>query len=561
MSMGGAKAGDAADGAASRRWLMREARALRGRAVLPVALGTALTLCAIAQAYLIASLLAALLGLGPSGWGELALAGALALLMAGLGAAQETAQVAAGEAARLRVRGAAFDRLLAADALPAGEKAALLVDRVEALDGFFARWLPAVALAVISPAIVLVAALLADWVTALVLLVAGLLVPVGMALTGIGAAAESRRQLDALGRLSGRFVDRLRGLKTLVLFNRQEDEAQALGAAAEEFRARTMRVLRVAFLSSASLEFLAAGTLAYLAWRHGAHLGAAHPNPTLAIFCILLVPAFFAPLRGFSQSYHEAMSARGAAAALVPILAREPEQGLALDEVPPRIAVALTDIRLTYDVSRGEALSGLTFAAAPGETVLLVGASGAGKSSVLRLLMGFARPDSGRIAINGQDVMLLAPGELRRLSCYVGQRAHLFAGTIAENIALGREGATPAQIRRAAEQARVAGFADALPLGLETRVGEGGHGLSGGQAQRVALARAFLRDAPLLLLDEPTAHLDPGTEAEVTAAIARLCAGRTAIIATHSRALRGLPGRVVEVSAGRAMAASRAAGE
>lgn len=554
-------AGEAKEGKAARRWLMREARALRGRALLPIALGAAITVCAIAQAFLIARLIAALLGLAGAGWGELALAGVLALLMAGLGAAQEQAQVAAGEAARRKFREAAFARLLAADATPVGEKATILVDRIEALDGFFARWIPAVTLAVLSPLLVILAALMADWVSALVLLVMGLLVPVAMALTGIGAALESRRQLDALGRLSGRFVDRLRGLKTLVLFNRQEEEARSLGAAAEEFRARTMRVLRVAFLSTAALEFLAAGTLAYLAWRHGAHLGASHPNPALAIFCILLVPAFFAPLRTFSQSYHEAMSARGAAAALLPLLegAGREATGLRLEEVPPRVAVALTDVRLTYDPSRGEALSGLTFAAAPGETVLLVGASGAGKSSVLKLLMGFARPDSGRVAINGRDATLLAPAELRRLSSYVGQRSHLFAGTIAENIALGREGATRAQIRRAAEQARVAAFADALPLGLDTVVGEGGHGLSGGQAQRVALARAFLRDAPLVLLDEPTAHLDPGTEAEVMEAIARLCAGRTAIVATHSRALRGLPGRVVEVSGGRALPAAAAA--
>jgi ATP-binding cassette subfamily C protein CydD len=554
------------EGRAARRWLLAEARALRGRALQPILLGAAITCAAIAQAFLVARLIATLLGFEGhgsigGGWGDLALAAVLALLMAGLGAAQEQAQVAAGEAARAKFREAAFARLLAADAVPVGEKASLLVDRIEALDGFFARWIPAVALALISPALVILAALAADWVSALVLLVMGLLVPVAMALTGIGAALESRRQLDALGRLSGRFVDRLRGLKTLVLFNRQEDEARALGAAAEEFRARTMRVLRVAFLSTASLEFLAAGTLAYLAWRHGAHLGAGHPDPALAIFCILLVPVFFAPLRTFSQSYHEAMSARGAAAALIPVLRREAAGGLRLEAVPPRVAVALSEVRLTYDASRGEALRGLTFAAAPGETVLLVGQSGAGKSSALKLLMGFARPDSGRVAINGQDATALAPAELRRLSSYVGQRAHLFAGSIAENIALAREGATPEQVRRAAEQARVTAFSDALPRGLDTQVGEGGHGLSGGQAQRVALARAFLRDAPLVLLDEPTAHLDPGTEAEVLEAIARLCTGRTAIIATHSRALRGLPGgRVIEIAGGRAVAA-RAAGD
>jgi ATP-binding cassette subfamily C protein CydD len=383
----------------------------------------------------------------------------------------------------------------------------------------------------------------------------GLLVPVGMAVTGIGAARESRRQLDVLGRLSGRFVDRLRGLATLVQFNRAEAEAQHLGEVAEEFRARTMRVLRVAFLSTTLLELLAAGTIAYLAWRHGAHLGANHPDPAKALFCILLVPAFFQPLRSFSQAYHEAMAARGAAAELAPLLAAPAPAGLRLEEVPRRVALVFTEVSLAYPGAAQPSLDRLTFALGPGETLLLVGPSGAGKSSVLKLLMGFARPSGGRIAINGQDATLLAPHELRRLTAYVGQRAHLFAGSIRENILLARPEANEGELLRAAEAARVTAFARRLPDGLDTRVGEGGFGLSGGQAQRVALARAFLRDAPLLLLDEPTTALDPGTEAEVMESIARLCAGRTAIIATHAPQLRGLSARVLVLGEGR-MAAS-----
>jgi ATP-binding cassette subfamily C protein CydD len=191
---------------------------------------------------------------------------------------------------------------------------------------------------------------------------------------------------------------------------------------------------------------------------------------------------------------------------------------------------------------------------------VLTGASGAGKSSVLRLLMGFRKPDAGRIALNGQDATLLAPAELRRLSSYVGQRAHLFRGTLRENIRLARPGATDAEVEVAAEAAQVMAFARGLSQGLDTLVGEGGFGLSGGQAQRVAVARAFLRDAPLVLLDEPTAHLDPGTEADVLESLRRLCAGRTAIVATHSRAAQRILGRVLEIEAGRA-AGARMAGE
>jgi ATP-binding cassette subfamily C protein CydD len=406
-------------------------------------------------------------------------------------------------------------------------------------------------LAVLAPALIIFAAALADWVTALVLLVMGLMVPVAMALTGIGAARESRRQMDVLGRLSGRFVDRLRGLSTLVQFNQAEAEARHLGQVAEEFRHRTLRVLRVAFLSTTALELLAAGTIAYLAWRHGAHLGLNHPDPVAALFCILLVPAFFQPLRTFSQAYHEAMSARGAAADLAPLLAAPAAQGLLLENIPPRVTVAFTEVSLHYPGGPRPALDRVTFAVTPGETLLLVGPSGSGKSSVLKLLMGFTRPTAGRIALNGQDATRLKPAELRRLSAYVGQRAHLFRGTLRENIAMARPEATEAEILRAAEAARVMAFARQLPQGLETEVGEGGYGLSGGQAQRIALARAFLRDAPLVLLDEPTTALDPGTEAEVMEAIARLCAGRTAIIATHSTQLRGLSARVLELGAGR----------
>ncbi len=539
-----------------RALLKAETRRLGARARLPILLGLGVAACVIAQAWLFARLVATLLGHDAGGWWDLAGAAALMVLAALLTAGQEITQAAAGRAARADLRARAFERLLAlgpADQRAAGEKATLVVERVEALDGYFAKWLPAAMLALLVPALILLAVAVIDWVSASVLLVMGLLVPVGMALAGLGAAAASKKQFESLARLSGRFTDRVRGIPTLVLFNRQDDEARALSVQAEELRTRTMKVLRIAFLSTGILEFLAAATLAYLAWRHGAHLGTAHPNMVAALWVIMLVPAFFQPLRNFSGAYHEAQSARGAAAELAPLLDAPEEVGLRLEEVPPRVTVTLADVRLTYAPDRPPALDGLSFSLAAGETLLLAGASGSGKSSVLALLLGFRRADAGRVAINGQDVALLRPAELRRLSAYVGQRAHVFAGSIADNIALARADASPAQIQAAAEAAQVMEFAAGLPDGLHTVVGDGGFGLSGGQAQRVALARAFLRDAPLVILDEPTASLDPGTEELVLDAIRRLCVGRTAIIATHSAAaLRGLPGRTLTLEAGRA---------
>ena len=547
------------DGAAG-ALLGRETRALRRQVLLPILLGLGALLAAIAGAWLVARLLAALLGHPGAGWPELAAAAAFALLGAALALTQERAQLAAGEAARARLRDAAFARLLEtgpADQSGVGDRASLVVDRVEALDGYFARWIPAAALAMAGPLLVFAAVTWADPRGGWILGTAGLLYPVAMALTGIGAAQASRRQFEALGRLSGRFLDRMRGLPTLVLFNRQEAEAAALGETAADLRHHTMKVLRVAFLSGTALELLSAAVLACLAWRHRALLGGG-ADPTAALFSLLLVPAFFAPLRGFAAAYQDRLSAAGAAAALAPLLAEGPAPGLLLEAMPPRVVVTFSDVRLAYDPARPPALDGLSFRASAGETLVLAGPSGAGKSSVLRVLMGFARPEAGRVSINGQDAMALRPAELRRLSAYVGQRPHLFRATLRENIRFARPEATPEQVEAAARAAHVLDFAEGLPQGLDTLVGEGGWGLSGGQAQRVALARAFLRDAPLVLLDEPTAHLDPGTEAQVIESLQRLCIGRTAIIASHSGA-RARLGRVLEIEAGRAAGAPRVA--
>lgn len=553
-----------AEAEAARSLLAATARDGRARLSRPILFGLASTACGIAQAWLIARILAALLGYGGAGWSELAAAAALALLQTGFGVAQEHAQAAAGAAARAGLRRRAFARLLElgpADERPAGERAALVVDRIEALDGYFARWLPAAILAALAPLAIACAVATEDPLSGVILFAAGLLVPVGMALTGIGAALASRRQFDALQALSGRFLDRMRGLPQIVLFRRQEAEAAALGEAAQDLRRRTMRVLRVAFLSGLSLEVIAAAVLGCLAWRHGNLLIGGHPDPTAALFCLLMVPGFFAPLRAFSAAYHERMAAQGAAAALAPLLAAQPEEpGLVLAEIPPSVVLTFEQVGLTYDPARGPALTDLSFRVLPNEALVLAGPSGSGKSSVLRLLMGFRRPDTGRIALNGRDATALRPAELRRLSAYVGQRAHLFRDTIRGNIALARPEATEAEVEAAARAARITDFTDTLPRGLDTPVGEGGFGLSGGQAQRVAIARAFLRDAPLILLDEPTAHLDPGTEAEVLESLRRLCAGRTAIIATHSPALRARFSRVLELEGGRALL-PRMAGE
>ena len=216
------------------------------------------------------------------------------------------------------------------------------------------------------------------------------------------------------------------------------------------------------------------------------------------------------------------------------------------------MTVAFEDVGFTWDPARGPALSGLSFRVSAGETLILAGPSGAGKSTVIEILLGFVRPDTGRVTFNGADLATLVPQALSKLTAWIGQRPVLFAGSIRDNIRFARPEASDDEVAEAARFARVDSFAAALPLGLDTVVGEGGYGLSGGQVQRVAIARAFLKNAPLLLLDEPTAHLDPVTEAEVLDSLRRLTVGRTVILASHSAAAHAFGGRRLDLRGGAA---------
>ncbi|MCL2427646.1 MAG: thiol reductant ABC exporter subunit CydD [Alphaproteobacteria bacterium] len=551
---------------ASRAWLREQSR-LGQRAARPVVvIGLIGTTLAIGQAWCAAGALEA----GLAGRIEAGLFvgfAVLALARAGLSLLSDRFAFAAGAAARRRLRSEALTRVLQAGpsglrGLHSGELTATVVDRVEALDGLFARWLPAAALAVAAPALVAAAVLWADRWAGFVLIGCGLIVPLGMALAGLGAAAASRRQFLALARLQARFVDRVRGLSTLVLHGRTQDEAQALAAAANELRRRTMRVLRIAFLSSVTLDLAAAAALVAIALRYGALLRAGLlTHPVLAIFVLILVPEFFAPLRGFSAAYQDRLHAAGAAEALVALPpSPDPKPALPVRTVAAQgVAVAFDNVRLTWDPTRGPALDGLSLRVPAGETLVLAGPSGAGKSSVIEILLGFARPDSGRVTLNGANIADLVPEALARMTAWIGQRPVLFAGTLRENIRFARPEATDAEVEEAARAARVDHFAADLPNGLETPIGEDGYGLSGGQAQRIAIARAFLKNAPLLLLDEPTAHLDPGTEAEVLESLRRLAIGRTVILASHSAAAHAFGGRRLDLVAGRLAPARGAA--
>lgn len=554
--------------AAPRAWLRSEQR-VGGRAARPVALlGLLGTAMAVGQARCAALVLAgALSGRGAVNLALLCGFAVLALLRAALSVAANRLAFNAGASARRRLRTDALTRLLHAG--PAqlrlqhtGELTATVVDRVEAVDGLYSRWVPASMMAVAGPLVVVLAALFADPIAALVLALCGLLVPLAMAAAGIGAAAASRNQFLALARLQARFLDRVRGIATIVLYGQAEREALSLAAAADELRRRTMRVLRVAFLSSAALDLAAALAFVLLALRYGVDLVATHvTQPGIALFVLLLVPEFFAPLRAFAAAYQDRLHATGAAEALLDLPpAPEPQPQREIRTVAARgVAVAFEDVHLTWDPARGPALKGLSFRVPAGETLVLVGPSGAGKSTVIEILLGFVRPNQGRVTINGADIADLVPQALARLTAWIGQRPVLFSATIRDNIHFARPEATSDEVEEAARNASVDEFTAGLPDGLDTKVGEGGYGLSGGQAQRVAIARAFLKNAPLLLLDEPTAHLDPATEAEVLDSLRRLALGRTVILASHSAAAHGFAGRRVDIRDGRVVLARGAA--
>ena len=557
--------------AAARSWLRREQRA-GNRAARPVLILHLIgSVLAIAQAFAAASVLAAAFAASSVPAYGLAVFGILAVARAILSYLTEQAAFAAGAAARRRLRSDALSRLLHAgpDLLRSrhsGDLATIVVDRIEALDGLFSRYVPAAAFAVVGPVVVLVAVSYADWWAALLLLGCGLLVPAGMAIAGIGAAAASRNQFLALARLQARFLDRVRGIATIVLYGRATDEARALARAAQELRVRTMRVLRVAFLSSVVLDLSAALAMVVLAIHYFSQLRVAAESafatelwPALAV--LLLTPEFFAPLRTFSAAYQDKLHATGAAESLadLPPLP-DPVPAAEIRTVNARgVTVAFEAVTLTWDAARGPALDTLSFRVAAGETLVLAGPSGSGKSSVIEMLLGFIRPDSGRVTINGADITDLVPQALSRLTAWIGQRPVLFAASIRDNILFARPEATQEEVADAARAARLDQFIGGLPQGLDTLIGEGGYGLSGGQAQRVAIARAYLKNAPLLLLDEPTAHLDPTTEKEVLDSLRRLAVGRTVILASHSSAAHGFGGRRLDLRDGKAVSVRDAA--
>ncbi|MDZ5448544.1 thiol reductant ABC exporter subunit CydD [Labrys sp. ZIDIC5] len=526
-------------------------RGLAIAAILPLISGGLL----IAQAYLLASVLhrAVVAGEDIAALGSAIFSiAALIALRLGLAALGEQAGIVAAERIKFDLRSRLAAKLSAGSlewsaSRSSGALSAAVVDQVEALDGFFARFLPASIQAAVLPLAFAAAVMPFDWVVGLLFLLTAPLIPLFMALVGWGAEAATKAQANALTRLSGHFADRLRGMTTLKLFGRAEFETRDVERASEDLRRRTLRVLRIAFLSSAVLEFFAAlgvaGVALYVGLTYLGFVDLRGSSLTLqaGLFCLLMAPEVYQPLRQLASHYHDRASAKAAIAEIEMRFAGLPEAGAAAEQTAhlPSLSggLPLRVEHLTIRVPDSDRvlLDDVSLEIGAGRHLALFGESGIGKSSLLETLARL-RPGEG-IRIAGFDLAEIDEASLRAGVAFISQRSRLFHGSIADNIRLGKPAASAAEIARAAAQACVLDFASKLPEGLDTPIGEGGVGLSGGEGHRVALARLFLRDPGLILLDEPTAHLDTATQARVLDALLDFAEGRTMIVATHSPAV------------------------
>ena len=510
---------------------------------LAVAIGLMSGLLLVVQAWLLAGVIdavvfdaAVLAQVMPGLWGLLALFAVRAVLTW----ASEQAAFHAAVRVKLQLREMLYRHVQKlGPAWLSGERSGDLVntlsDGVEALEAYYAQYLPAVSLMALVPLAILVFVFPRDWIAGLVMVFTAPLIPVFMILIGKGAEQRNQRQWRQLALMSAHFLDVIQGLTTLRLFNASRREAQVIARISDQYRQGTMSVLRIAFLSSFVLEFFSTVSIAIVAVLVGFRLYWGDMAFADGLFVLLLAPEFYLPLRNMGTRYHARMEAIGAAERMVDILNTPVTESAGRSAEAPDLGqtgLRFEAVAFRYPDGR-QALQDLHLTIDPGETLALVGPSGAGKTTLINLLMGFLQPQDGRILAGGTPLQTIDIAVWRRQLAWLPQRPQLFPGSVSDNIRLGRPEADGQAVRRAAALAQADDFIEALPQGWDTPVGEGGHGLSGGQVQRIALARAFLRDAPLVLLDEPTANLDVDSEARVQAALRTLAAGRTLVVIAH----------------------------
>ncbi|CAG9297385.1 thiol reductant ABC exporter subunit CydD [Celerinatantimonas diazotrophica] len=417
-----------------------------------------------------------------------------------------------------------------------GARATELVDGVEALEKYFSLYLPQRQLAIIIPVAILVFVFPFDWISGLILAITAPLLPVFMILIGSQTEKLNQKQWRSLTRMGAHFFDMIEGLTTLKLFHAAQREARFIGQIAEDYRLQTMKVLRVAFLSSMVLEFFAAISIAMVAVYVGFRLMGTDIHYLNGIFVLLLAPEFYLPLRSMGTQFHARMDALGAVEPIIELLntpipaEHHGNIELCLNQAPD---ITLSNLVFAYP-KRDPVIRDVSLKLPAGSRTAIIGASGAGKSTLGQLLLGFLSPIQGDIIINTTPLTQISPNSWYQHVAWLPQNPTLFYGTIEENIALSRRQHGHEQaLQQALRDAHALDFIEQLPHGVQTVLGEHGQGLSGGEIQRIALARAFYKNAPVVLLDEPSASLDPQSERLITDAIARLAVGRTLLTIAH----------------------------
>jgi thiol reductant ABC exporter CydD subunit len=547
--------------------LVRRARPVRVLLGVDAGLGLATAVLVLVQATLFARIVArafygASLGALVT---DLAL---LALVFAARGLSAWTFEVAGAHAAadvlselrlelaarRLRAQPAALD------GVEAGEIAAAGVHGVDGLEAYFGRYLPQVVLSCVVPLAVLGWVATVDLTSGLVMLLTLPLVPVFMWLIGRYTEERTRERWLALRLLSTHFLDVVRGLPTLRMLNRSRVQAEKIGEVSERYRRATMQTLRVGFLSGSVLELAATLGVALVAVTVGVRLVGGGLGLQAGLTVLVLAPELYLPLRQLGAQFHASADGIAVAERILALVEAPAEVGTAGTLAPPSPAAAVVRfvrVSFEYPARPGLVLDRLDLELFPGETVALVGESGAGKSTVASLLLRLADPTAGRVTVGGTDLARCDIEAWRRQLAWVPQHPTIFRGTVADNIRLGRAGADDAAVRAAAGLAGADGFVQELPDGYETLVGDGGRPLSAGERRRLALARAFLRDAALVVLDEPTADLDPESAELVGRAMERLSRGRTVLLIAHRPEFARRADRVVVLAGGTASVRSQ----
>ncbi len=545
------------------RRLLQGSGAARWHLVAAVVLGVATAAAVIAQALLLARIIAGVFIDGRSLGDERAALIALVLVSVARGCLAWGYEMA-GHVGAVRVmsamRVALVTHLLrgrpaAVRDGASGALATAAVQGVDALEAYFGRYVPQMALSVLVPIAVLVCVIPLDPTSAVIMALTLPLIPVFMVLVGKAAQVSARSRFRALQVLGGRFADVVHGLTSLRANGRAEAQSAVLGEAGERYRRETMATLRVAFLSALVLELAATLAVALVAVTVGVRLVGGGMQLEAGLAVLILAPELYAPLRQLGVQFHASADGLAAAERIhevldQPALIHATATPRALPD-PAGRPVRLEGVSFAYPARDVPVLRDVDLTLAPGERVAVVGASGAGKSTLLALLMRLADPTHGAVSVGGVDLRDGDPAAWRRRVAWVSQRPRMIAGTMRDNVRMGDREASDARVLAALEAANAGSLVAALPQGLDTPLGDGGHALSAGEAQRIALARAFLRDAPLVLLDEPTANLDPEGAALVGEAIERLCAGRTVVMAVHRLSLAQRADRVVVLEEGR----------